>query len=465
MEIEFTSGLPCTHLRPASMTDHFDELIITGTRAMSGSAATRLRNSTIAFSESIRPSSMLTSMIWAPFATWSRATASAAAKSPAVISLRNLAEPVTLVRSPTLTKGMSLVSVKGSRPDSRISGGTFGTRARLHARHRVGDRPDVLRRRTAAAADHVEEPLFGEAAELRRHRFGAFVVAAELVGQPGIGIGADEGVGHAGDLCEMRAHGVGAERAIEADRERPGVAHRVPEGGRRLARQGAAGEVGDGAGDHDRQAGALLRKNLLAGEDGRLGVQRVEDRLDQNDLGAAVDQAAQLLAIGNAQVVEGDGAVAGIVHVGRDGRRAVGRPERAGDEAPAAVLARGDPGRLASDLRAFAVQFVDQRLQAVIGLRDRGRRERVGLDDVGAGAAIIQVDGPDRLRLGERQEIVVALQVAVAAARVPIAAKMLLPEAEALDLRPHRAVEDEDALARRRRQGGEHFGAIDHAAQ
>jgi hypothetical protein len=33
---------------------------------------------TIAASESSRPSSMLTSMIWAPFSTWLRATSSAA---------------------------------------------------------------------------------------------------------------------------------------------------------------------------------------------------------------------------------------------------------------------------------------------------------------------------------------------------------------------------------------------------
>ena len=109
------------------MIDHLEESIMIGTRAMSGSAAIRLRNSTMAFSESIRPSSMLTSMICAPFATWSRATSSAAEKSPAVISFLNFAEPVTLVRSPTLTKGISLVSVKGSSPESRISGAMSGT--------------------------------------------------------------------------------------------------------------------------------------------------------------------------------------------------------------------------------------------------------------------------------------------------------------------------------------------------
>jgi hypothetical protein len=34
MLIELTMGLPDTHLRPASITDHFDESIMKGTRAI-----------------------------------------------------------------------------------------------------------------------------------------------------------------------------------------------------------------------------------------------------------------------------------------------------------------------------------------------------------------------------------------------------------------------------------------------
>ena len=50
-----------------------------GTRAMSGSEAIRRRNVVIACSPSSMPSSMLTSMIWAPPAICWRATSSAAA--------------------------------------------------------------------------------------------------------------------------------------------------------------------------------------------------------------------------------------------------------------------------------------------------------------------------------------------------------------------------------------------------
>ena len=78
MLIELTIDLPCTHFSPASITSHLEESIISGTRAMSGSAAIRLRKVIIACFESSRPSSMLTSRIWAPASTCWRATTRAA---------------------------------------------------------------------------------------------------------------------------------------------------------------------------------------------------------------------------------------------------------------------------------------------------------------------------------------------------------------------------------------------------
>src|SRR5690606_17465066 len=104
MLIELTIGLPGTHFKPASITSHFDESIMTGTRAMSGSAAISFRKVVMARSASSSPSSMFTSMICAPFSTCWRATSTAAVKLSARISFLNAAEPVTLVRSPILTK-------------------------------------------------------------------------------------------------------------------------------------------------------------------------------------------------------------------------------------------------------------------------------------------------------------------------------------------------------------------------
>jgi hypothetical protein len=78
MEMELTMGLPCTHLSPASITSHLEESIITGTREISGSLAMSLRKRSIAATPSSMPSSMLTSMTWAPASTCWRATVSAA---------------------------------------------------------------------------------------------------------------------------------------------------------------------------------------------------------------------------------------------------------------------------------------------------------------------------------------------------------------------------------------------------
>ena len=78
-----------------------------GTLEISGSDATRFRKCTIAFCESSIPSSILMSMICAPETTCCNATSSASAKFSSRIKRRNFLEPVTLVRSPTLTNNES----------------------------------------------------------------------------------------------------------------------------------------------------------------------------------------------------------------------------------------------------------------------------------------------------------------------------------------------------------------------
>ena len=101
--------------------------------------------------------------------------------------------------------------------------------------------------------------------------------------------------------------------------------------------------------------------------------------------------------------------------------------------------------RLAREPRAFAVELVDDRLEAVVGLGDRGGREGVGLDDVGAGAEIVQVDVADRVGLGQDEQVVVALEVLAVVAEA-LAAEVGLRQLERLDLGPHGAVEHQDAL-------------------
>ena len=66
------------------------------------------------------------------------------------------------------------------------------------------------------------------------------------------------------------------------------------------------------------------------------------------------------------------------------------------------------------------------------------------------------MDVLDRLRLGQRQEVVVPLEVALARSET-LAAEMALGEAKPLDLRAHRAVEHEDPPLRRLAQ---RFGGV-----
>ena len=81
-----------------------------------------------------------------------------------------------------------------------------------------------------------------------------------------------------------------------------------------------------------------------------LAVERVEHRLDQDEVDPALDQRVDLLAIDRLDRVEVDLAKAGIVDVGRQRQRLVGRPDRAGDPALAAVGCAGLVGDFARSI-------------------------------------------------------------------------------------------------------------------
>ncbi len=136
----------------------------------------------------------------------------------------------------------------------------------------------------------------------------------------------------------------------------------------------------DRAGAGERTAG---------GDDGRLGVQRVEDRLDQQHVDAAVDERLDLLLVRGGEGGERDRAVAGVFDARRDRQRHVGRADGAGDEPLAAVAALRLLGRLAGDAGGSDVQLVDDLVRPVVALGDAGAGERVGLDDVGAGEQVV----------------------------------------------------------------------------
>ena len=393
------------------------------------------------------PSSMLTSTMLAPPRTCSIATAAASVKLPSLIRRANFFEPVTFVRSPIIWKLLSSRMISGSRPESRVgSAGASPRRPRRQPLYGGAHRRDVIRRRAAAAADDVGEAAGDELAQqsggLRRQ----LVVLAERVRQAGVGIDAHPALGEPRQLGEVRPHLAGAERAVEADAPRFRVLDREVERVERLARQRAPAAIGDRHRDHQRHVDAERLLHFLDGDDRGLRVQRVEDRLEQQDVGAAVDQAADLVGVGRAHLVERHRAERRVVDVGRDRERAVGRADRAGDEpgllrrAPRVLV-----GRLAREPRGGDVDVVDVRLEPVVRLRDGVAVERVGLDDVRAGLEVLAVDAADDVGPRQHEHVGVALEV-VRMIGEPRAAIVGLAQRVALDHRAHRAVQNQDAL-------------------
>ncbi len=103
----------------------------------------------------------------------------------------------------------------------------------------------------------------------------------------------------------------------------------------------------------------------------------------------------------------------------------------------------------AREPRRFEVHLAGQGFHPVVGLGDACRAEGVRFDDVRAGREVLLVDFLDHMRLREREQFVVALDVAVEIreARAPIGRFV---ELVLLDHRAHRAVENQDALFEQR---------------
>ena len=191
-----------------------------------------------------------------------------------------------------------------------------------------------------------------------------------------------------------------------------------------------------------------------------LGIQSVKHGLDEDDLGAALDQPFDLLDIDVGEEIEVDLAIAGIVDVGRQRQGLVGRAECAGDEAAAAVLGLEPPRGLADNAGGGDVDLANEMLGAVIGLADAVGVEAVGRQDLGARLGETLGDRADHVRLGEIEKVVIALLVA---GEIVGAAIIGLGELPGLDLGSVGAVLDQDALGRgglKLRGGVRHFGPL-----
>ena len=305
----------------------------------------------------------------------------------------------------------------------------------------------MLRCGATAAAENIEEAAACELGDDRCGLLRRFVILAEFVGQARIRVRGNILGADAGQSLDVGAQLGGAEGAVEADREWFGVGHRIVEGLRSLAGQGAAGGVGNGAGNHDWQFETELLEQLVQRIDGCLGIQRVENGLDHNQVAAAFDQCACSFDVVVDQLLKGHVARAGIVHIRGDTGRARGWTDDAGH--PAGFVGGGHGvGGATGHCGGGAVQFGYQILHVVVRLGQAGRIEGIGLDDIGPGFHVFPVQALDQFRLGKAQQVVIALQVLVEV-RKAFAPVLALVQLLLLDHGAHGAIQDQDALGER----------------
>ena len=324
--------------------------------------------------------------------------------------------------------------------------------ARGDARHRLGDLADVIRGGAAAAAHDVDEACARQLRHQRRRVHRVLVIAAKGVGQAGVGVTQHALLaGLVGQVLYIGTQLRRAASAVQTHRQRARVSDRRVEGIDGLARHDAAALVGDGAGDHDGHALALVREHLLDGAQASLERQGVEHGFRQQEVAPAIEQATHLFLVGGLHLIEGDGAIPGIADLWAHGECLVGGPECTGHQArPRRILGRDLVGHLAGHPSPFQVQIVDRGFQQVVGLRDAGAVEGVGLENVGPRVQVGAVNVGDDIGAGQDENVVVATQVVSVVGKAR-SAEVRLGQGAPLDHRAHGAVDDQDAFL----QGGE----------
>ncbi len=230
------------------------------------------------------------------------------------------------------------------------------------------------------------------------------------------------------EVAEVLDHLRRPRRAVETDDV---GAHGLERGERRAdlrADEHAPGRL-DRDLDHQRDADAGGCHRPAGRDHRRLALEEVLDRLDEDDVGAAFEQALHLGDVGVAQLGELDVAERRELGAGADGA----------DDPAGPVGRRVARGDLAGEGGGGAVQVAGDLGDVVLGQDDRERPEGGRLDRVDADGEELVVHLADEVGAGE-DEVLVAPLEGGAAEVVGAEIVVLGPGAE-------RAVEDEDAVA------------------
>mmetsp|Transcript_3899 Transcript_3899/g.11876 ORF Transcript_3899/g.11876 Transcript_3899/m.11876 type:complete len:380 (+) Transcript_3899:1506-2645(+) len=246
-----------------------------------------------------------------------------------------------------------------------------------------------------------------------------------------------------------------AKAAGDAHRQRPRVPQADEEGLDALPR-GRPAVAREGGGDHQRKA--LLPRLLdvlVDGKDRGLGVQRVDDALEGQEVRAALDQAADLLRVRGDQVVPGGAPLRAVLGARR--RQQVARG--ADDARHEARLLHVLPRRL----RRGALGRPSGGLAVVV----RGALERAGPADVATRAEVLLVVGLPQLLLtpGGREDADALAQLGVEVLHDLVRADSALSDHGAGQPLPvHEALDPAGVRQASPGQRLEGFGVADHVA-
>ena len=256
------------------------------------------------------------------------------------------------------------------------AGPSLGALAGGLATDPLADRADVLGSGAAAAADDPDAVALDEFAERRGERLGLLgedrLPVGPLQRQAGVRDAVDRERRGLAQVADRVPHVLGAGRAVEPDhldvQGRQRGQHRLDVG----AEQHLAALRQQRDRGLDREGPARELERLARPEDRRLHLQDVLRGLDDDQVGAALDQALRLLGEDLDQLSEGDVPQGRVVAR----RQEAGRADRAGDEAVRARRRAGDLRGPAVDLEACARRVPIRPASAGCPGRCRSRRPR-----------------------------------------------------------------------------------------
>ena len=301
-------------------------------------------------------------------------------------------------------------------------------------------------RRAAATAHDIDQSATQILLNIARKHLGRLVIAAHYIRKASIGMSRHSALAHCRQTLQIGQHLTRTVCTIQTHSQRLGVRHRGIERLDSLTRQRATTRIGQRARDHQRDLSAQLLTKLLNGIDRRFGIERIEHRFEQQQIHTALDQRTSLNTVSCRQLLERYLTCCGVVHIGRNRRRAVGRAHRACHQTRFRGVRRSIAiSHLACHLRRRTVQLGNIVLQAIVGHRHRIGIETTRRNDVGSRLIICVVNLGYHLGARQYQQVVATLDC-----RRPLgetrATIILLRKSIALHHRAHTAVQQQYAL-------------------